>query len=200
MLPNMVEVTEEQFYKRKIWLEVELDDELIWHQEGDWPYTTTWLTESTPPVVVCRAVRTLPTPTTVNSKYFFNEDYLTDPEEEEDELPGAGTPRLKELVDALAAAKAVTCAIVAYGSGDDGCIDDGGIEITYVDAEAEKAAEQLEFDDLIEAAFEEKGFNYFDGDGGELQLYIEVAERRCNWTASYTGLILDEDASNEEIV
>ena len=103
--------------------------------------------------------------------------------------------KLKELVDALEAAGVETLQVTASGSGDDGTIDEPEIEFKEG---FEEEPENLS--DLIDEVFDEKGFDYYNGNGGELQLVIEVSSRTCSWSAFVNDLVMCDDASNEETV
>lgn len=109
---------------------------------------------------------------------------------------------LRELVDILAICRVHTLSVTAYGSGDEGSIEE--YELTDEAGEEFHDANTEEYDGvietLVEKAFEEKGFNYYDGNGGELQLNINVPERTCNWSAFVNDLVMCDDASDEETV
>jgi hypothetical protein len=101
---------------------------------------------------------------------------------------------LKELVDFLEKHKVASLDVLANGSGDEGQIEDPDYEMVN------EGDELPDVGDLIEAAFEEKGFDYYNNEGGSLHLNINVAERTCSWSAYQLREVECEDASNEEIV
>lgn len=108
------------------------------------------------------------------------------------------TTKLKELVDALEKAGVLKMTVCAYGSGDEGTVEDAEYELPDSCDDLDLAA--FDFDDLIEAAFDEKGFDYYNGNGGELQLEVNVAERTCNWSAYVRDLVMCDSESCEETV
>lgn len=103
--------------------------------------------------------------------------------------------KLKELVDALEAAGVESLSVTASGSGDGGTIDEPEIEF---EEGFEEEPENLS--DLIDQVFDEKGFDYYNGNGGSITLAINVAERTCDWSAYVIEEVFCEDASTEEIV
>lgn len=103
--------------------------------------------------------------------------------------------KLKELVDALEAAGIETLEVRAYGSGDEGTIDEPDVDFKEGFSE-----EPENLSDLIDEVFDEKGFDYYNGDGGSISLTITVAERKCDWTAYVIEEVFCEDASSEETV
>lgn len=102
---------------------------------------------------------------------------------------------LKELVDFLEKHKVATLDVWAYGSGDEGHIDEAEMEMADEHVDSFPDAESL-----IEAAFDEKGFDYYNNEGGSLRLTIKVDERICSWSAYQMREFECEDESNEEIV
>jgi hypothetical protein len=103
---------------------------------------------------------------------------------------------LKKLVDKLAELNAVKLNVTAYGSGDEGTVD----EPTVIDADGHEIEVCEDVTDLIDEAFEEKGFDYYNGNGGELQLEVIVPERSCSWSAYYNDLVMCNSSSSEEEV
>ena len=109
---------------------------------------------------------------------------------------------LRELVDILAICRVHTLRVQASGSGDDGSIEQ--YELFDEQEEPFENEDTHEYDNvietLVERAFDEKGFDYYNGDGGSISLTITVAERKCDWNAYVIEEVFCEDASNEEIV
>lgn len=103
---------------------------------------------------------------------------------------------LKKLVDKLAELNVATLEVTASGSGDDGTID----EPTVIDADGNDIEVCEDVTDLIDQAFDEKGFDYYNGNGGSITLEITVAERTCNWNAYVVEEVYCDGESGEEIV
>lgn len=89
--------------------------------------------------------------------------------------------KLAQLVDLLAAAQVQTADFAAYGSGDEGTFEDP----QYVPDDGPEP----DVEDLVEEIFDAKGFNYYDGNGGELRLHVDVETRTCSWTAFVIDLV-----------
>ncbi len=105
--------------------------------------------------------------------------------------------KLKELVDKLAEAGVVSFYVQAYGSGDEGQWEDP--DITFGEGAASGDTD-LDIDELLDEVLEERGFNYSDGAGGDLNLSIDVTTRTCSWSAFVNSTVECEEASGEENV
>ncbi len=75
------------------------------------------------------------------------------------------------------------CSITAqgYGSGDEGTVELTEV-VNYEDAKEYDAAE---LDELVENAMMESDFNYYDGDGGELDLVVDMDAKTVTFTPAY---------------
>ena len=108
--------------------------------------------------------------------------------------------KLKELVDKLAAAGVHSATVYASGSSDEGTIETMQVffEEDNQELRAKEIAEAL--GDLVDDVFAEHDFDYYNGDGGSLELHIDVAARTCQWEAYTMAPVLVKDFSKESIV
>ena len=112
--------------------------------------------------------------------------------------------KLKELVDKLAAAGVHSATVYASGSGDEGMIETMQVFFEEDDptkGQEPRAAELAgDLEDLVDDVFAEHDFDYYNGDGGSLELHIDVAARTCQWEAYTMAPVLVEDFSQENTV
>jgi len=110
------------------------------------------------------------------------------------------TEKLKELVDALESAGVRNAAVYASGSGDDGTIET--MQVFFEEDNQELRAKEIAkaLRDLVDDVFAEHDFDYYNGDGGSLELHIDVAARTCKWEAYTMTPVPVEDFSQENTV
>ncbi len=82
-----------------------------------------------------------------------------------------------ELLDRLTEQKVATLTCSASGSGDEGCVD----EVCCWDSEGRQVPTTDDIESEIEQLFDNVSFDYYNGNGGELELTIDVGARSISW-------------------
>ena len=85
--------------------------------------------------------------------------------------------KLNELLDRLASLGVTSLTCVASGSGDEGCVGN----VFCRDSEGNGVATDEDLQAAVEEMFDAADFNFTDGQGGELELTIDVATRAVSW-------------------
>lgn len=114
-------------------------------------------------------------------------------------------PALAELLEMATRHNLVRIKAYASGSGDSGSVHTieyfrRGIDDT-VEAEDQLSHDDEEeanisevFSDAVYAAFEENGHDYYNNDGGQLELNLDVRRRLVYWESAYM-LMSDPEAT-----
>lgn len=86
--------------------------------------------------------------------------------------------QLTEIIERLKEIGAVKLHAEASGSGDEGFIDC----VTAFDGDEGELDEDSELQSLVEDAFENHGYDYYNGDGGRVTLEIDLVAGKAKWT------------------
>ena len=101
--------------------------------------------------------------------------------------------QLSDIIERLKELGAVKLHAEASGSGDEGFID----AVQAFNAKELELTEDSELQDLVEYAFENHGYDYYNGDGGKVTLEIDLVSGKAKWTDEAYETELQSDGEEE---
>ncbi len=101
--------------------------------------------------------------------------------------------QLADIIERLKELGAVKLHAEASGSGDEGFID----AVQVFDAEELELDEDIELRDLVDHAFDDHGYDYYNGDGGRVTLEIDLNAGKAKWIDEAYVTELESDGEEE---